>query len=468
MRRVPAFALGCFASIPVWFFAALLTVLAGFATAARAETLEQALVETYNTNPQILAERANLRAVDEGVDQALAGWRPTLIFNGSAGKQQFENTPQTQTELPQGVNEPRSMDFKLTQPLYQGGQTVAKTAQAEDSVQAERAHLIATEGSVLFSTISAYLDVLRDQAVVDLDKSSEDLLTQTLNQTRAQFNVGILTRTDVSQAEARLAAATALRQQDEGTLASDRANYARYVGHAPGALVQPNLVPALPATRDEALGMAAIKNPNVISALFSEEASRDFVTATEAQLLPSLNLVGEVNRTDDPTQLMGHETTFGMVSAQVTMPIYEGGLIYSQSRQAKQQVAESKNLTDDARRFAVQGATSAWETIQAQRANVDSQTAAIAADATAYEGTKAQQSVGVRTILDVLNAEQELFADKVNLVKAQHDLVVAEFNLAQQMGRLTAVDLKLPVDVYDVQRYYKAVRGKWLGFGPNQ
>jgi len=450
------------------FALALSFSVAIFPFMARAETLEDALVETYNTNPQILAERANLRATDEGVNQALGGWRPTLIFTGTVGKERFENTPPNTSQLPQGVNEPRSLDFKLTQPLYQGGQTVAKTAQAEDSVKAERAHLIATESTVLFSVISAYLDVLRDQSVVELDKLSENVLSQTLDQTRAQFRVGILTRTDVSQAEARLAAATAQRQVDEGTLQSDRANYARFVGHPPGELAQPGLRPAVPMTRDEALGLAAVKNPNVISALFTEDASRDFVTATEAQLLPSLNLVGEVNRTDDPLQLSGHETTFGSVIAQVTMPIYEAGVIYSQSRQAKQKVGQSQGLTDDARRIAVQGATSAWETIQAQRANVISQITAIKADETAYEGTKAQQSVGIRTILDVLNAEQELFTDRVNLVKAQHDLAVAEFNLAQQVGRLTAADLQLPVDLYDVERYYKEVRGKWFGFGPNQ
>ncbi len=454
MRRVIALILG--------FLAAL------YSFGARAETLEDALIEAYNTNPQILAERANLRATDEGVSQALGGWRPTVQFSATAGREKFEATPPTSSVLSEGMTDPRTLNLVLTQPVYQGGQTVAKTAQAEDTVKAERAHLIATESTVLFSVISAYLDVLRDQSVVELDKLSESVLSQTLDQTRAQFRVGILTRTDVSQAEARLAAATAQRQVDEGTLQSDRANYARFVGHPPGELKQPGLRPAVPMTRDEALGLAAVKNPNVVSALFTEEASRDFVTATEAQLLPSINLVGQLNRTDDPNFLPEHEITYGVISAQLTMPIYEAGVIYSQSRQAKQQVGQSKNLTDDARRFAVQGAISAWETIQAQRANVISQITAIKADETAYEGTKAQQSVGIRTILDVLNAEQELFTDRVNLVKAQHDLAVAEFNLAQQVGRLTVADLQLPVDLYDVERYYKEVRGKWFGFGPNQ
>ncbi|MDE2229700.1 MAG: TolC family outer membrane protein [Alphaproteobacteria bacterium] len=460
LALLPALALG---AVPAWFLVSLLT-----SDAARAETLQDALAEAYNTNPQLLAERANLRATDEGVNQALAGWRPTLQFTSAIGKEKFENTPTTSSQLPAGYTTPRSLDFKLIQPVYQGGQTVAKTAQAEDTVRSERAHLIALEGTVLFNVISAYFDVLRDQAVVALDRNNENLLAETLKQTQAQFRSGLVTRTDVAQAEARLQAAHAQRQQDEGTLQSDRANYARYVGHAPANPAQPTIQPQIPASRAEALGLAATKNPNVISALFGEDAARDFVAATEAQLLPSVNLVGEANRTDDPLQLSGHETTYGTVQAQLSVPLYEAGLIYSESRQAKQKVGQSEGLTDDARRFAVEGATAAWETIQAQRANIVSQRSAIRADQIAYDGLKAQQRAGLRTLIDVLNAEQELFADRTNLIKAQHDLAVAEFNLADQVGRLTAADLKLAVNLYDVNRYYEAVRSKWLGFGPSR
>lgn len=463
MRRGIILALLPLGALSAFFSASLLTN-----DAARAETLPEALADAYNTNPQVLAERANLRSIDEGVNQALSGWRPTLQFNGAIGKQQFENTPNTTQQQPEGYNTPRSLDFKLIQPVYQGGQTVAKTAAAEDTVRSERAHLIAVEGNVLFSVISAYLDVLRDQSVVDLDRNSEKVLQETLDQTQAQFRSGLVTRTDVAQAEARLQAAHAQRQQDEGTLQSDRANYARFVGHAPENLVPPTLRPEIPATRDAALSMAALKNPNVVSALFSEDAARDQVAATEAQLLPSVNLVGEANRTDDPVQLQGHETTFGTVQAQISVPLYEAGIIYSQSRQAKQKVGQSEGLTDDARRFAVEGATAAWETIRAQRANIVSQQAAIKADTVAYEGLQAQQRSGLRTLIDVLNAEQELFADRTNLVRTQHDLAVAEFNLANQIGRVTAADLKLAVNLYDVNRYYEAVRSKWLGFGPDK
>lgn len=447
---------------------ALLPALALSVGAARAETLQDALAEAYNTNPQLLAERANLRATDEGVDQALSGWRPTVTFNSAIGAEKAETTGVANINSPaEQTLHPHSYIFTITQPIYNGGGTVAKTAQAEDSVRSERAHLIAVEGTVLFNVIGAYLDVLRDRAVVALDRNNESILQETLKQTQAQFHSGLVTRTDVAQAEARLQAAHALRQQDEGTLQSDRANYTRYVGHAPENLVQPTIRPQIPASRDEALALAATKNPNVISALFGEDAARDVVASTEAQLLPTLSVAGNIQRLQE-TVVAGREVTSKSVLAQLTIPIYEGGLIYSESRQAKQKVGQSEGLTDDARRFAVEGATAAWETIQAQRANVVSQQAAIKADEIAYEGLQAQQRAGLRTLIDVLNAEQELFSDRTNLVRAQHDLVVAEFNLANQIGRMTAADLKLKVNLYDVNRYYEAVRTKWLGFGPGK
>ncbi|HUZ74778.1 MAG TPA: TolC family outer membrane protein [Stellaceae bacterium] len=437
-----------------------------FGTAsAGAETLPDALVAAYNNNPQLLAERANLRATDETVPQALSGWRPTVQFTGSAGFEQFENTPALPPSfLGHGVLNPKTVDLNITQPLYQGGRTVALTTEAEQQVQAERARNAAAEESVFFSVAQSYFDVLRDQAVVNLNVNNEQVLRRQLEATNDQFRVGSVTRTDVAQAQARLAAARASRQQAEGTLAEDRANFQRFVGHAPENLTQPKLRPVLPATRDQAIALAATSNPNVIAALFKEDASRSNVVATRAQLLPSLNLVGDVNRAQE-TSTNGREETVGSIIAQVKMPLYEGGQIYSETRQAQEQLAQSVGLTDDARRQAVLSATQAWETIQSAGASAFSLQATIRADQIALEGVRQEQQVGSRTILDVLNQQQELFTDEVSLVQAQHDENVAEFNLAQQIGILTAVNLKLPVKLYDVEAHYKSVRNKWLGFG---
>jgi TolC family type I secretion outer membrane protein len=433
--------------------------------AAGAETLPEALVETYNTNPQILAERANLRAVDENVPQALAGWRPVVQFTGSAGLEQLENTPPAPPQAPgEEALHPKTVDLNVTQPVYQGGRTVALTAAAEQQVEAERARNAATEGTTFFSVIQAYFDVLRDQSVVQLNINNEQVLRRQLEATNDQFHVGSVTRTDVAQAEARLAAARASRQTAEGTLAQSRSNFQRFVGHPPENLTQPDLHPVLPATRPEALSFASTKNPNVIAALFNEDSARSTITATRAQLLPSVNLVGDINRAQQVIT-DGRETTTGSIVARVTMPLYEGGQIYSQTRQAQEKLAQSIGLTDDARRAAVQGAIQAWETVQSAGASSTSLEATIRADQIALEGVRQEQQVGSRTILDVLNQEQELFTDQVSLVGAQHDMRVAQFNLAQQIGTLTAVNLGLPVRLYDVDTHYKSVRDKWLGFG---
>jgi outer membrane protein len=444
--------------------AALATLLFGTANAG-AETLDDALAQTYVTNPQLQAERANLRSVDEGVPQALAGWRPVVQFTGSAGTEQQENTPPDPPSFPpHTVYQPKTVDVNVTQPVYQGGGTVAKTAAAEQGVEAERARNAALEGTIFQSVVQSYFDVLLGQATVLLNINNEQVLRRQLEATNDQFRVGSVTRTDVAQAEAFLAAARASREQAEGTLSVSRANYQRFVGHLPEILTPPLLHPVLPATREAALQMAATKNPTVIAAVFTEDQARSTVVATRSQLLPSLNFVGDVNRAQETTT-NGRETTSASIVARVTMPLYEGGQIYSQTRQAQEKVAQSVGLTDDARRAAVQAADTAWQTIQSARASTYSLQETIRAAEIALEGVRQEAQVGSRTVLDVLNAEQQLFTNQVQLVQAQHDLGVAEFTLSEQIGSLTAVDLGLPVPLYDVNAHYKSVRGKWIGFG---
>jgi outer membrane protein len=442
--------------------AAIAAIAAG--ESSRAETLIEALADAYNSNPQILAERANLRATDEAVPQALSGWRPTVTFTGSIGQQHVEISPRTS---PPAGPTPRITDLNVTQPLYNGGRTVALTAQAEKTIEAERARNIATESVVFLSVAQAYLDVFRDQATLELSVNNEQVLRKQLEATAEQFRVGAVTRTDVAQAEARLAGATASRLQAEGNLNVSRANYERAVGHPPEKLGAPNLHPVLPGTREDAIGIAARNNPNVVAAIFSEDAARDSIDATQAQLLPSLALVGDVNRTQS-TSIDNQRTSAASVIARLTAPLYEAGNIYSQTRQATEVLGQRRSQTDDARRAAVQGATQAWEQTMSGRAQIISLQSTIRAAEIAFEGTQQEQTVGARTIIDVLNAQQELFTDRVQLVTAQHDLAVAEFNLALQIGQLTAADLRLPVKLYDVDEHYRDVRNKWLGFGSKQ
>lgn len=470
---------------------AVIAALMAFAGIARAETLQDALTEAYESNPQLLSERAHLRAVDEGVPQALSNWRPTVAFTGSAGAERSTNSPYEPaltyllagpgckvgvpcttgipvtlpSSLPalNGIT-PNTIDINITQPLYRGGRTVAQTAEAEKTVEAERARLQSTEESTFFSVIQGYLDVVRDQATLDLSIKNEQVLHTQLQSTQEQFRVGTLTRTDVAQAEAQYASAVAARDQAEGNLQVSRAEYERAVGHLPPKLTATTLRPVLPATRAEALSLAATKNPNVIAALLSEDAARDQVKVVRGQLLPTLSVVGDYQRLND-VAFPNSDTVNASIEARMTMPLYEGGAVYSQTRQAIQTVGQMQGLTDDARRAAVQSATQAWETIASDRAQRKSLQEAVKAADVAFRGSQAEQRVGTVTILQVLITEQQLFTAQVQLVSTEHDLALAEFNLAQQIGRLTAADLELKVQLYDANRHYHEVRDKWFGFG---
>jgi outer membrane protein len=448
--------------------AVALLATAGLVVPARAETLAEAFMQAYQYNPQILAQRAQLRATDEGVPQALAGWRPTVQFTGSAGREIASTTNNVGNNSVTSTQymTPRALDLNLTQPVWTSGRTPALVRQAEHTVLAQRAQTIAIEEQVLFSVAQAYLDVVRDQATVDLNVNNEQVLRRQLEATNDQFRVGEVTRTDVAQAESRVALAVATRVQAEGNLQVSRSNYARAVGHPPEKLAQPKERVDLPATRDEALSLARAQNPNVTIADYSAKAAEDSVVATRAQLGPQVAVIGDANKSDE-TQIEGRNVNSLSVIARVTVPLYEAGSVYAQTRAAKQTVSQKRDLLDDARRAAIQSATKDWETIQSGRAQVQSLMSTIRAAEIALEGVRQEAQVGSRTVLDVLNAEQELFTDRVNLVQAQHDLAVAEFDLAQQVGHLTAEYLKLPVQLYDPKKHYDSVRNKWIGFGSN-
>ncbi|HEV2301827.1 MAG TPA: TolC family outer membrane protein [Stellaceae bacterium] len=458
--------------------AAGILLAAGIGPAA-AETLTQALAYAYQTNPQLLAQRALLRSTDEQVPQALSNWRPTVTFTGNIGAEVNGTAAQDPIFLvPNPVTGPHSsrnqtttlrpnlVELELSQPVYRGGRTEAQTAEAIDTVQSTRAQTLAVETAVFQSVAQAYLDCVRDQTLLEVNRNNEQVLRKQLEATQDRFRVGEVTRTDVAQAESSLAQATATRIASEGQLASSRAEYTAAVGHPPGRLLQPRERPALPATRAEALGLAANNNPNVISAIYAERAARDNVAVVRGQLLPQISLVGTVSRGYDQAATdKGLLAQSAQVEAEMTMPLYEGGAIYSQTRQAEQTVGQKRSLVDQARRSAVQSATQAWETLISDRASIASFAAAVRAAQIALEGTEQEALVGSRTVLDVLIAEQQVFTTQSQLVVSQHDTALQEYNLAADTGRLIAPELRLPVKLYDMERHYKAVKDKWLGFG---
>jgi outer membrane protein len=449
-RKLGLIALACCLSVPA-------------PPALRAQTLTQALADAYNTNPQLLAQRALLRATDEGVPQALANWRPTVNFTGQVGVS--ANSVEVRNVRTHERLRPDLLQLQATQPLYTGGRTVAQTSQAINLVESARAQTLAVETTVFQAVAQAYLDVVRDQALVEVSRNNVAVLRKQLEATQDRFRVGEVTRTDVAQAEASLAQAVGQLVTAEGNLEISRAEYVRAVGRRPGTLMLPRERPALPATQEETVSLASNNNFSVVSATFAELAARNNIDVVRGQLLPQISVVGTLNRAHDPSvSLKNGLNNEAQIIAQLTMPLYEGGAIYSQTRQAQQTVGQRRSQVDDARRAAVQTATQNWSTLQAARASISSFAQAVRAAQIALEGTQQEALVGTRTVLDVLIQNQTLLTTQQQLITAEHDAALAEFNVAAATGRLIAPELKLPVKLYDMEQHYKQVKDKWIGF----
>jgi TolC family type I secretion outer membrane protein len=444
-----------------------IVLIAGGRTAA--QTLEEALVQAYLNNPTLRAERARLRATDEQVPQALSGWRPTVRLTGSAG----ENITDSRQGAFGGAAKrtietaPTRFQFEVRQPVFRGLRTVSGTREAERLVRAGRAQLDDVEQSVLLQAATAYMDVVRDQAVVELNINNERVLTRQLEATRDRFEVGEVTRTDVSQAESRLAGATGTRVAAEGDLASSRAVYQNVIGALPGRLVKPVVTLALPASLEESTGVAQRENPSVVAARFNAEAASQRIDVVRGELLPELNLVGAVDRRKE-VGTSGQMSESVSVIAELAVPIYQSGSVQSRVRAAKQVFGQRRVEVEQARRQAVEDAIQAWENLETARAQIRAFQAQVEATTIALEGVEQEATVGARTVLDILDAEQERLDAQVSLVRAERDEIVARFQVLQAVGRLSAEELQLPVPYYDDTRHYRDVRGKWFGLGSGE
>jgi len=445
---------------------ALLALLAPVAIVAeaRAQSLQEALAMAYANNPTLQAARAQLRAVDENVPQALAGWRPTVQMTGSYGTA-TGNTTNTRTGTRSNNDrDPASLTGSVSQPIFRGGRTEASTRRAENQVLAQRARLLATEQQVLQETVNSYVAVIRDQEEVRLNINNEQVLTRQLQATNERFRVGEITRTDVAQAESRLAGSRAARADAEGRLQQSRATFTRLVGQAPERLVAPQPLRQPVANARDAATLASQNNPNVVAALFDEAAARDLVDVNFSTLLPQVSLNASTFRNDNSSQ-PDSRSTGSSVTANLTVPIYQGGSEHAAVRQARQQAQQARQIVEDQRRAAAQSSTQAFEVLTAARAQVESVRAQIRAAEIALDGVQREAIVGSRTTLDVLNAEQELLNARVSLVRALANVITASHSLASSVGRLTARDLALPVQIYDQEAYYREVRNRWAGWG---
>jgi outer membrane protein len=430
-------------------------------------TLAEALAATYANQPVLQAERAKLRATDENVPTALAGWRPTVILSGNGGYGDgktviasggalLKNRSQRDIGIAQAT---------LTQPIYTGGKTQANVNRAKNQVMSERATLLSQEQTSFGNAVNAYVGVIQAQQLLALNINNEQVLTKQLQATNDRFRVGEITKTDVAQAEASLAGATAQRQQSEGQLLTARGTYQQVIGYyPPGDLVEPQPLAVPVKTEQEATALAAHNNPTVITALFNDAAAKDAVDVAFAQLLPQVSIQGQMFEQSQAAARLGESSGYQIVAA-LSVPIYQGGSEYSAVRQAKQTAQQTNRLVDDARRTVVQTAVQSWETLVAAKAAAASLREQIRANQIALEGVEREAIVGSRTTLDVLNAQQTLFQSQTNLVNALSQLITASYQVAAAVGRLTARDLHLPVPLYDDTAYYNAVKDKWVGLG---
>ncbi len=439
-------------------------------TSASADTLTDAMSLAYQSNPNLLAARAALRAVDEEVPQALSGWRPTLTLNGNMQSNRSENQIFSGGGIGQVVTGGTTKRFQqtanatFTQPVFRGFRTWAGTSQAKNQVFAQRARLQATEAQVLLQVATAYFDLLQFQAVVDLTRNNVQVLTRQLEATDDRFRVGELTRTDVAQAQASLAGARAALVQAEGNLQQARSAYTNVVGKAPENLAVPMLPGNLPGSFDAVVNAAISRNPNFIAADFTAKAAEDGVTVAQGVLLPTINLVGQYQRGWNTVADKSRSESV-VAQAQVVVPIYQQGAEYSQLRQAKHSAGQQRFVADQARLDARNAATQAWENFTATSASIESFKAQISANEIALEGTQREAEVGSRTVLDVLNAEQTLLNSRVSLVRAQRDQFVAAHLVLSTTGALTGEGMGLSGPLYDPTAHYNEVQFQAFGAG---
>lgn len=453
--------------------AAIFTAGAAGLTAgpAAAETLADAVAMAYETNPLLAAQRATQRALDENFVQARSGWRPTLSLSGS--------TSYTEDRVPGGNrtfasrlfgpgisdNSATSATLSFSQPIWTGGRVAASVSAAESDIMQGRENLRRVESQVLAQVIQAYADVRRDEAGLGIRRQNVGVLGQQLKESQARFDVGEITRTDVALSESRLAAATSLMQNAEAQLAISRANYAAVVGRNPGTLEpEPSLAYLLPPTVDEAFTVAETYNPTLRSQQFAEAASRARVAGARAERLPTVSATARAGFSDDTSlqsferDLFSRQTTVGVT---VQVPIFSGGLTTSRIRQSIERNNADRITIETQRRSVLQQVSTSWNQLIAARANIGSTAQQVRAASIATEGTRQEQQVGLRTTLDVLNAEQELRNAELSQVQARRDEYVAAATVISAMGRLEARNLIPTIPQYDAKANFRRLRITW-------
>lgn len=430
---------------------------------APTETLREAMVKAYNTNPDITGERANLRAADEDVPIARAAGLPGVNSNAAYNENLYDSGNS-------GISAPRtgSAGVNLSVPVFSGGAVRNSVRAAETRVEAGRAGLRTSETQLFSDVVAAYLDVIRDEAIVRLNQQNVRVLDVNLQATRDRFEVGDLTRTDVAQSEARLAISQSQLRSAEAQLISSRENYIRVVGNPPGVLAPPPPLPNLPVDPDQAVQVALAENPSLDAAAKLRDASAFDVSVARASRLPQVSVgvggdyfnrfgsIGNAGRTAG----LANDGFASSAGVNLTLPLFQGGRPAAQVRQAQARQSAAIEQVTATERGVIAQTRSAFAVYQSALRVIESSRVAVSANRLSLEGVRAENSVGSRTILDILNAEQELLNSQVQLVQAERDAYVAGFAVLAAMGRGEAQDLGLDGGpLYDPLVNYSRVRG---------
>ena len=459
-----------------WILASLSALLmATSVDLASAETLREALAKAYSNSQSLNSARAQLRATDENVPQARAGLRPrvqgVVSTQGSRSRTTFGDGLETQ-KLRSGVI---TTGIQVNQTLFDGFQTPNNVNAAQAQVRASQKNLDNTVQDTLLDTVTVFMNVRRDREVAAFRRQSLAFLNEQVRAAQARFDVGEGTRTDVAQAQAQQALATALLNTALSQVASSEAQYLDVVGDPPGNLeagTPPNRG-AIPSSVGEAVRVSQEQHPAIQATKFAVDAASFQVKSAEGARLPTLAVTGQIDNAyalsdRDPNQLPGVDVNTqnevsGTVGAQLTVPIYQGGLVASRVRQAKETLSQRRIEVDNVRDQVRSAVASAWAQRQAAEANVQGYRAQVAAAQLALNGVVEERNVGQRTTLDVLNAQSDVITAQILLAGAQRDTIVAAYTLASAVGSLLPDRLALAVDRYEPEEHYQAVQDKWYG-----
>ena len=448
-------------------FATASVAIAG-AGGLRAETVGGALIKAYLNNPDINSQRAAVRVADENVPKANAGYLPTVTAQGNFGLERSNSGVIGANDSISGTvsasTRPRGYGVTATETIFNGNRTINSIRQAESQVFGQREQLRNTEQNTLLSGLTAYMDVLQDTAILDLDRNNVEVLQEQLRETRDRFTVGEVTRTDVAQAEASLSSAQATALSAEATLQAAVARYRQFIGDQPTSLapVRP-IVRPIPKNLPEAISISQVEHPAITASLHGVDAAELQIKIAEGALYPSVGVSASVTNQFDASAIPGLRVLSAQLVGQINIPIYQGGAEYASTRQAKESLSQQELQTDSQRNIVRAAVVAAWGLNEASVGVVRAARAAVSANEVALTGVREEAKVGQRTTLDVLNAQQALLQARTTLVQAEHDQVVNSYSLLSAVGRLNVPTLGLAVAEYDPRVHFDQVKGKWIG-----